>query len=55
MIYEEYREAIHQLAEISKKLILKLDEEGQELFEEYCNLYEQVAAYEALIRIKTRN
>ena len=46
MTDKEYHEAVHCAAEISKVLTLILDECGQNLFEEYVNIYEKIIKYE---------
>ncbi len=43
---EDYNAAILQAARISERLTRKLDEEGQDLFEEYCELYAKMLDYE---------
>ena len=46
MTEKEYHEAIYRAAEISKELTLMLNERGQDLFEEYVNVYEKIIIYE---------
>lgn len=41
MSNEEYEDAIKRLSEISEILNHKLDDEGLDLFEEYCELNEK--------------
>jgi len=41
MSNEEYEDAIIRLSEISEILNYKLDDEGLDLFEEYCELNEK--------------
>ena len=46
MTAEEYWGKVHRMAEVSRLLTLKLDEEGQDLFEEYGNLWEEMVEYQ---------
>ena len=46
MTEKEYHEAIYRAAEISKELTMLLGECGQDLFEEYVNVYEKIIIYE---------
>lgn len=48
MTKEEYWDKVHRMAEVSRLLTLKLDEDGQDLFEEYGNLWEEVVRYDTL-------
>ena len=41
----DYNALIIRAAEISEKLTLRLNEEEQELFEEYVTIYEQILKY----------
>lgn len=51
MSVQEYDAAILQAAEVSKLLTMMLDEEAQELFEKYGNLYERIVRYECVNRV----
>ena len=42
MTDKEYMYAVHRMAQIVKILTLKMDEDAQELFEEYCELSEKL-------------
>lgn len=42
----EYEKAILRADEISRKLTEQLDENGLELFEEYCENYKEIVRYE---------
>ena len=44
--HNEYQAALLQLAQISELLTGMLSETGQDLFEKYCTIYEQVVLYE---------
>ena len=46
MTEQEYHEAIYYAAEISRELTMLLSERGQDLFEEYVNVYEKIIKYE---------
>ncbi|MBR5151899.1 MAG: hypothetical protein IKW60_00010 [Clostridia bacterium] len=46
MTQKEHQDAIHRMAEISELLTRRLDEIGQDLFEEYCTILEKVTLYE---------
>ena len=46
MTQKEHQDAVLRLAELSELLTIRLDEIGQELFEEYCTILEQVVLYE---------
>ncbi|MEE1012842.1 MAG: hypothetical protein U0L92_00805 [Clostridia bacterium] len=50
MSVQEYHAAILQAAEISRLLATMLDEEAQELFEQYGNLYESIVQHECVNR-----
>lgn len=43
-----YIEAIRLSAEISERLTVLMDEEAQELFEKYCELYERILKAEII-------
>ncbi|MEE1013502.1 MAG: hypothetical protein U0L92_04220 [Clostridia bacterium] len=51
MSVQEYHAAILQAAEVSRLLATMLDEEAQELFEQYVNLYERIVRYECVNRV----
>ena len=51
MTKEEYWNKVHRMAEVSRLLTLKLDEEGQDLFEEYGNLWEEVVKYDTIQKL----
>ena len=46
MTKQEYHDAVYYAAEISEELTLMLSERGQDLFEEYVNVYEKILKYE---------
>ena len=45
MTEAEYHDAFYYASEISKELTMLLDERGQDLFEEYVNVYEKILRY----------
>ena len=51
MTKEEYWDKVHRMAEVSRLLTLQLDEEGQNLFEEYGNLWEEVVKYDTIEKL----
>lgn len=46
MTTAEYKAAVLRAAELSRKLTAQLDEEGLDLFEEYCENYKNIVEYE---------
>lgn len=48
MTEKEYKSKILQLADISKELTIMLDERGQDLFEEYVEIYAEIVKFELL-------
>ena len=50
MSVQEYHAAVLQAAQVSKLLTMMLNEEAQELFEQYGYLYESIVQYECVNR-----
>lgn len=50
MSVQEYHAAVLQATQVSKLLTMMLNEEAQELFEQYGNLYESIVQYECVNR-----